>query len=167
MLIRAAGLDPQKAPRLPNKPLKWRPVLVLPASDDPDKSRLIKSIGSNVNDRSKKSYFLVMVTALFSAATTDDFAQFFNGTNVIYKTAHKFLYSGKWEIVHELKLGQKDRIYLYPYSDKSGKYIFILEVLHKNQNPTPDDVKARSEDVIKLILTAKMFKLKNPGAHHE
>lgn len=135
--------------------LKWVPVMILPASGQPDKASFIKTVISDVDDRSKRSHFAAMIDAIFSGMTLDDFSEHFANCAVKYKVAGKFDYMNKVENLRELKHGSKDRIYLYPYTGRSERFLFFLEAAHKNQEQTERSVKDRLEEVIKKIIGEK------------
>jgi len=156
-MLKTAGMDPAKAPIAGGGVDKWTPVMILPASGQEAKSQLAKSIVANVDDGKKRSNYLQMVDALFRAITTDDFSKFFQGSLITYKPAHSFKYKDKKESLYELKQGKKDRIYLYPHNGKCGKYIFILEVLHKDQQNTPEEIKQHAEASIKQIVDTNIM----------
>ncbi|MFI8607418.1 hypothetical protein ACIGFL_03565 [Pseudomonas sp. NPDC077649] len=157
LMLEKAGINPSKAPIAGGGVDKWTPVMILSGAQSVDKSHLVKSIAENVDDPKKRSFYLQMVDALFRAVTLDDFSQFFNGSVVIYKVAHSFKYKGKTESLYELKKGKKDRIYVYPYNGKCGRFIFVLEALHKDQQNTPPEIKAYAEHTIKSILDTKLM----------
>ena len=156
-MLEKAGIDPSKAPIAGGGVDKWIPVMILSGAQSVDKSHLVKSIAENVDDPKKRSFYLLVVDALFRAVTLDDFSQFFNCSVVIYKVAHSFKYKGKVESLYELKKGKKDRVYIYPYNGKFGRFIFVLEALHKDQQNTPPEIKAYAEHTIKSILDAKLM----------
>ncbi|WP_454876048.1 hypothetical protein [Pseudomonas farris] len=157
-LLETAGIDFAKAGDIKGVAV-WTPVMIIGHQQDSSKSHLSKSIIESVNDPHKKSSFLTMINALFTGISLADFEQYFKGSIVTYKSAHKFKYKNAFHSLKELKHGKKDRIYLYPYSGKCGSYIFILEAVHKNQNTTSDEVKQYAEKVIKDILDAKLMSL--------
>lgn len=156
-MLTTAGLDPKKVPAPAGGVEKWTPVMILPASKQEDKSRLARSIAENVDDIKKRRSYVAMVDALFRAITLDDFSSFFEDSSVTYKSAHKFKYKNKFENLRELKHGNKDRIYIFPYNGKCGKFLFVLEVLHKDQQNTPEEIKQNAETAIKLILDAHIM----------
>lgn len=156
-LLQKAGIDPAKAPAQGGGSLKWTPVMILPVSNQPDKSHLIRSIAANVDDGKKRASFLQMTDALFRAITLDDFSNYFNERVVEYKVAHSFQYKNKTESLRELKRGKKDRIYIYPHNGHCGKFIFVFQALHKDQQNTPDEVKRYAESTIKQILDATVM----------
>ncbi|UNM19215.1 hypothetical protein K0P33_27530 [Pseudomonas sp. ArH3a] len=155
-LLEAARIDPAKAPRITNQPI-WTPVLVMGAGNDPDKTHLVRSIKKEVDDNGKKGCFLVMVQSLFEAIALEDFGSFYAQNLVEYKTAFKFDYKNSQHHLKELKRGKKDRIYVYPYTGKLGRLLFVLEVAHKNQMQTAPETKKYAEDIIKEILDSKLM----------
>lgn len=157
-LLETAGLDFEKAVAIQNTPL-WTPVMVVASAADADRSYLAKSIRSSVDENGKRSSFMMMVDSLFQAIALEDFSSFFANSVVTYKTAHTFKYKDNNHSVKELKRGKKDRIYIYPYTGVCGKFVFIFEAVHKNQMPTPDEVKQYAEKMIKEILDAKLMVL--------
>lgn len=156
-MLRTAGVDPAKAPSSGGGIDIWTPIMILSGSQSANRSHLVKSITDNVNDNKKRASYLQMIDALFRAITVEEFSAFFRGSLVTYKKAHSFKFQGKNEILHELKSGKKDRIYIYPYKGSLGKLIFVLEVLHKDQQHTPDEIKRYAETAIKNILEAKVI----------
>lgn len=156
-MLAKAGIDPARAPIAGGGVDKWTPVMILSGAQSADKSHLAKSIVENVDDGKKKASYLQMVDALFRAITLDDFSQFFNDSIVTYKVAHSFRYKDSSLSLYELKRGKKDRIYVYVYSGSCGRYVFVLESLHKDQQNTPDEVKRYAEGVIKKIVDAKIM----------
>lgn len=154
-ILEKAGINTAKMTSISGT-LKWVPVMILPASGHPDKASFIKSVISDVDDRSKRSHFVAMIDAIFSGMTLDDFSEYFANSAVKYKVAGKFEYANKVENLRELKHGSKDRIYLYPYTGKSGRYLFFLEAAHKNQEQTEKSVKDRLGEVIKKIIDQKL-----------
>ncbi|UXY55411.1 hypothetical protein [Pseudomonas tohonis] len=154
-MLETAGLDPRKAPAAGGGVDKWIPVMILSdAKQDASKSHLAKSIVKNTDDRTKRANYLQMVDSLFRAITQDDFGSLFAGDPVTYKSAHSFKFKNKNETLRELKRGKKDRIYVFPYDGKLGRYVFVLEALHKDQQTTPDHIKNYAESAIKVILEA-------------
>lgn len=153
-----AGIKPGGQVVLNGK-LKWVPVMVLPASQQADKSHFIKSVMAEVDDNGKRSHFTIMIDAIFSGMMLDDFSEFLKGTVVTYKVAHKFKFANKFESLWELKHGKKDRIYVYPYTGPCGKFVFFIEAAHKNQTTTEKSVKDHAEGEIKKILEAKIMSL--------
>ena len=156
-MLEKAGIDPNRAPIAGSGVDKWTPVMILSGAQSADKSHLVKSIVSNVDDPKKRASYLQMVDALFRAITLDEFSQFFKDSVVTYKPAHSFKYKGKAESLFELKRGKKDRLYIFPYNGKCGRYLFVLEALHKDQQNTPPEVKAYAEPTIKSILDARIM----------
>lgn len=154
-ILDKAGINTAKIVSI-NGALKWVPVMILPVSGQPDKAVFIKSVMTDVNDNSKRSHFMIMIDAIFSGMMLDDFSEHFANSAVKYKVAHSFKHAGKIENLRELKHGSKDRIYLYPYTGNSGRYLFFFEAAHKNQQQTEKVVKDRAEDLIKKILEAKL-----------
>lgn len=155
-ILDQAGINTAKMTAI-SAPLKWVPVMILPASGLPDKSSFIKSVIAEVDDRSKRAHFMTMIDAIFSGMTMDDFSDHFANSAVQYKVAGKFDYAKKSYILRELKHGNKDRIYLYPYTGIDKRYVFFLEAAHKNQQPTEKAVKERTEELIKKIVDQKLF----------
>lgn len=157
-----AGVDPSRgAPVAGGGTDKWTVVAILPSSGDLSKSHLAKSVHSNVNDKGKRSSYVAMIDALFRSITQDDFSQLFKDSIVDYKPAHSFKHSNGNLTLHELKRGKKDRIYVYAYTGKCGRYIFLLEALHKDQQVTPQEVKNYGEATIKRIVASNIMCLEN------
>lgn len=157
-IFEKAGVNTDKLVVL-NGTLKWVPVMILPVSGQADKSIFAKSVIAEVNDNSKKSHFVAMVDAIYSGMMMEDFSEHFANSSVKYKVAHTFKYAGKTENLRELKHGNKDRIYIYPYTGACGRYVFFLEAAHKNQQTTEKSVKDRAEDLIKKIIDSKFMVL--------
>lgn len=155
-MLEKAGI-PDRAPPAGGGVDKWTPVMILSGAQTVDKSHLVKSIASHVDDPKKRASYLVMVDALFRAITLDEFSLFFKGSVVQYKPAHSFKYKGKTESLYELKRGKKDRLYIYLYNGKCGRYLFVLQALHKDQQNTPQEVKDYAEVVIKSILETSIM----------
>jgi hypothetical protein len=155
-ILEQAGIKSAKMTAI-SGPLKWVPVMILPASGLPDKSSFIKSVIAEVDDRSKRAHFMTMIDAIFSGMTMDDFSDHFANSAVSYKVAGKFDYANKTHSLRELKHGNKDRIYLYPYTGIDRRYVFFFEAAHKNQQQTEKAVKDRTEELIKKILDQKLF----------
>lgn len=154
-----AGLDPAKMPPQPVQASVWVAVMFFSDERGPDKSLLAKSVRDNVDDKKKRSHYAQMVDALFQAASVADFCAFFDDFNVICKIAHSFKFNGINYIVHELKCGAKDRIYIYIYTKNSKMCVLVIESLHKNQRKTPQDIKDRSEELIKKIVNAPAIEI--------
>lgn len=154
-ILEKAGINTAKVVTI-NGTLKWVPVMILPASGLPDKSFFTKSVISDVNDNSKRAHFLAMVDAIYSGMMLNDFSEHFANSAVNYKVAHSFKYSGKSENLRELKHGNKDRIYLYPYTGRLERYVFFFEAAHKNQQQTERGVRERAEELIKKIIDANL-----------
>ncbi|MFV3283731.1 hypothetical protein ACNFCI_06620 [Pseudomonas sp. NY15356] len=154
-ILEKAGINTAKMTSISGT-LKWAPVMILPASGVADKASFIKSVIAEVDDRSKRSHFVAMIDAIYSGMTLDDFSEYFANSAVKYKVAGKFEYANKVENLRELKHGNKDRIYLYPYTGKGGRYLFFLEAAHKNQEQTEKALKDRLGEVIKRIIDEKL-----------
>jgi len=154
-ILEKAGINTAKVVTI-NGTLKWVPIMILPASGLPEKSAFIRSVIAEVNDNSKRGHFLAMIDSIFSGMMLDDFSEHFANSAVSYKVAHKFKHAGKTESLRELKHGNKDRIYLYPYTGKKKNYVFFMEAAHKNQQQTEKTVKDRAEDFIKKIIDANL-----------
>lgn len=155
-IFEKAGVNTGKQVVL-NGTLKWVPVMILPASEQADKSFFAKSVIAEVNDNSKKSHFVAMVDAIYSGMMMEDFSEHFANSIVNYKVAHSFKYAGKTENLRELKHGNKDRIYIYPYTGLGERYVFFFEAAHKNQQTTEKSVKDRAEELIKKIVDSKIM----------
>lgn len=153
-ILEKAGINTAKMTAISGS-LKWVPVMILPASGLPDKSSFIKSVIAEVDERSKRSHFMIMIDAIFSGMTMDDFSDHFANSAVHYKAAGKFDYANKTHTLRELKHGNKDRIYLYPYTGADRRYVFFFEAAHKNQQQTEKAVKERTEELIKKIVDQK------------
>lgn len=161
-MLRMAGLDLARAAPIAGGGVdKWTVVVILPPSHDIFKSHFAKSVVSNVNDKGKRSSYVVMADALFRAITQDDFALLFKDSLIEYKPAHSFKYNGGNLTLHELKRGKKDRVYVFAYTGRCGRYIFLLESLHKNQDPTPIEIREYGEATIKKIVAAQFMSLEN------
>lgn len=151
-----AGIKPGGQVVLNGK-LKWVPVMILPASEQADKSYFTKSVQAEVDDNGKRSHFSIMIEAIFNAMMLEDFTEFLSGTVVKYKPAHKFKYQNKFESLWELKHGKKDRIYIYPHTGPCGNYVFFIEAAHKNQTATEKSVRDHAETEIKRIIDSKVM----------
>ncbi len=158
-MLKMAGVNPAKMPPPPAAGTLWAAVMYFSDDRGPDKSPLAKSVQNNVDDVKKRSHYLQMVDALFQAASVEDFCAFFDDFNVTCKVAHSFKFNKNNYILHELKSGSKDRLYIYVYTKNSEACVLVLESLHKNQRKTPQDIKDRSEDLIKKIVNAPSIKI--------
>ncbi|CAM3724382.1 hypothetical protein [Pseudomonas wadenswilerensis] len=154
-ILDKAGINTAKIVSI-NGTLKWEPVMILPASGLPEKAVFIKSVMADVNENSKRAHFMAMIDAIFSGMMLDDFSKYFANSVVKYKVAHSFKHAGKTENLRELKHGNKDRIYLYPYTGKMGRFVFFFEAAHKNQQQTETAVKERAEELIKKVIEANL-----------
>ncbi|MCU1722398.1 hypothetical protein [Pseudomonas sp. 5P_5.1_Bac1] len=155
-ILEKAGIDTSKIVAINGNP-SWVPAMILPASGLPEKSIFIRSVIAAVDENTKRGHFLMMVDAIFSGMMLEDFSDHFANSVVKYKVAHSFKHAGKTENLRELKHGSKDRIYLYPYTGRNGRYVFFFEAAHKNQQHTEPGVKDRAEESIKRILADKFL----------
>lgn len=154
-ILDKAGINTAKIVSINGTP-KWVPVMILPASGLPEKTVFIKSVMADVNENSKRAHFMAMIDAIFSGMMLDDFSEHFANSAVKYKVAHSFKHASKTENLRELKHGNKDRIYLYPYTGKTGRFVFFFEAAHKNQQQTERAVKERAEELIKKVIEANL-----------
>ena len=148
--------DDQIAAALPwgfNAQGHW--VLCTPVGDadaDAQGSKLLRSIRRYVDDDEKRSNFLVMLTAIWRAATQQDYGAVLANSTVTPKPAHSFSYQNKKHSVLELKQGKKDRIYFFAERLGSRACIVLLLAHHKKDQTTPKEVCNHCEQAMKNCL---------------
>ena len=130
-------------------------VLCTPVGDgdvDGQGSKWVRSIRRCVDDDEKRSNFLVMLVAIWRAATQQDYGAVLANSTVTPKPAHSFSYQNKKHSVLELKQGKKDRIYFFAERLGGRACIVLLLAHHKKDQTTPKEVCNHCEQAIKNCL---------------
>lgn len=119
---------------------------------DGQSSKLVRSIRRYVDDDEKRSNFLVMLIAIWRAATQQDYGAVLANSTVTPKPAHSFSFQNKKHSVLELKQGKKDRIYFFAERLGGKACIVLLLAHHKKDQTTPKEVCNHCEQAIKNCL---------------
>lgn len=137
--------------------LKWDVAVLVPDCSS-EKNRFTRSVAQYVDDRKKKSGFLLSIGLLFEALQDENYQAALAGSAVACKPARTFKFDSSNHKLLELKPNNKDRIYFYPVSGLEylkKKTIFLLMAYHKKDETTPSEAADPCVEEIKNILKSK------------
>jgi hypothetical protein len=157
-VLRIAGVNlPQALGHAARRgPLVWTMCTPIAEAGSPvDSSRFYKSVRDNVDTVEKRTHFMIMMNAIARAASVEDYGSVLSGSAVATKPAHSFKAFNSTHRILELKHNKKERVYFYPHTVGSQRYLIFLLAEHKRDQTTPKHVCNYTETIVQRLVDSR------------